>query len=612
MPLHSNMEPVSNRSKECAIETLAASHLLELLVHHSDIQVPSLTALACTAKAYNEAVDQLWPYLMTKYEAECGRGPAAALTPRHTPEEDVEKNLEDGCEVFAERIPGGKGFRLKFEFEEEGSDWTRQEALMPLKTGARKVYLLTAPDLRLLQPFIVPDSMALHWKFKWKSEADEKTQLKARCLDLERKLAHAQMTLAVAQEQVAVSVGSKDEFTKRVAQHIRVPMHGIIQVCSSIIQDHGVLASTCSKVEIVCLTSTQVLSTLNELLQISSTENSRMCTENVAFNPRKLVDAVLKQVDQQVESKNVRVVQLVDGRTPTSLAGDMSRLRQALGIVLEVLLDAARDSEMLEIRVKPLHGDDPLLESMICSSRYISCLYELCLAHPAGEDSIMVRVGRDPDREDPQLIAVAGRLELMGWRLMRSVDSRAFQIIVHVKRALEGSGASQRYSLSRDVLLKERKLTILLMEENPIFRSTICQQLGQEGHTVDVVRNESEVCKLAEDGTIHLNRVRLRADRHYQRGQGPPRLHKATRRLMRCNKMPVVLMVGHGFEDWEVRYKEAGIDTYLLKPCTSEVLKSRIGDAISAATALVDIEELSEQSLSNESVLSQSELPLKQ
>jgi CheY-like chemotaxis protein len=453
--------------------------------------------------------------------------------------------------------------------------------------------------------------MALKWRFRWNSEDEEIAILKKRCADLERRFANAQISLAVAQEQIESSLQAKDDFTKRVAQHIRAPLHGIIQVCTSIIQDHGVLASTCAKVEIVRLTSSQALSTLNELLQISSTENSRMCMENIAFNPRKLVDAVLKLVNVQVESKHIQIVQLVDGRTPASLAGDMSRLRQALVVVLETLVDAARDSELLEVRVKPLHGDDPLLESMICSSRYVSCLYELCLSPPAGTDHVMVRVGRDPDKEDPQLVAIAGRLELMGWRLLHSLDNRAFQIIVHVKRSLEGSGASRRYSVSRDALLKEQKLTMLLMEENSIFQSTFCEQLGKEGHIVDVVRDDVEVCRLVDDGALHSTYGCVLLDTSVGGRSLLDRIRKHED-LTKCQRMPVVLLVAHGLDDWEARYKEAGIDTYLLKPCTREVLRSRIGDAISASTALVDVEEGSELSLSHESNWSQSELPLKQ
>lgn len=366
------------------------------------------------------------------------------------------------------------------------------------------------------------------------------------------------------------------------------------------------LASTCSKVEIVRLTSSQALSTLNELLQISSTENSRMCMENVAFNPRKLLDAVVKQISPQLESKNVKVVQVVDGRTPTSLAGDVSRLRQALVVVLETLVHNARRSELLEIRVKPLHGDNPLLESLICSSRYISCLYELSLAATRGADHVMVRVGRDPAKEDPQLIAVADRLDLMGWRMMHALDNRAFQVIVHVKRSLEGSGASQRYSASRDVLFDEPKLTILLMEDNPVFQSTICQQLGQEGHTVDIVRSHVDVHKLAEAGRLHSTYSCVLIDTSTA-GKALLDAVRERERLAFCSRLPVVLLVGHGFEDWEERYTEAGIDSYVLKPCTQEVLRTRIGDAISAATALVNISKPSEQSLSNESVQSQSE-----
>lgn len=77
--------------------------------------------------------------------------------------------------------------------------------------------------------------MALHKLIRWKSGEHEIALLKGRCSDLEGKLANAHVSLAVAQEQVESYTRAKDEFTKRVAQQIRLPLHGIIQVCQSII-----------------------------------------------------------------------------------------------------------------------------------------------------------------------------------------------------------------------------------------------------------------------------------------------------------------------------------------------------------------------------------------
>lgn len=159
----------SKKSRECAIAAVAAPDLLELLLHHSDIGVPSLTALACTSKDFCRAVDQVWPSLMTEYDQKCREGPGETRTPKEIPNVYVEKGIlmKDACKIFAERIPGGEGFALDCEDEA----WSRQDALMPAKT-VRKTYLLPRLDLIMLQPFIIsgeekpPGRRLKHYKYE--------------------------------------------------------------------------------------------------------------------------------------------------------------------------------------------------------------------------------------------------------------------------------------------------------------------------------------------------------------------------------------------------------------------------------------------------------------
>lgn len=141
---------------------VAPDVLLELLVGHSDIGVPSLTALACTESGFCAAVERLWPSLMAKHAGECEKRPASRLPAKPIPSEAVESyHLDDACEVRTVGLE--RGFKLAFGFQGYPG-LTRQQALMPTRT-ARRTYHLPTTELRLLQSYKTI-SGALFYKFE--------------------------------------------------------------------------------------------------------------------------------------------------------------------------------------------------------------------------------------------------------------------------------------------------------------------------------------------------------------------------------------------------------------------------------------------------------------
>jgi DNA-binding NarL/FixJ family response regulator len=66
---------------------------------------------------------------------------------------------------------------------------------------------------------------------------------------------------------------------------------------------------------------------------------------------------------------------------------------------------------------------------------------------------------------------------------------------------------------------------------------------------------------------------------------------RAAERRTGIQRLPVLVSVAYGTDDWERRYLDAGINGHFLKPCSKDVILGRIGDTISAVNALVSIHE---------------------
>jgi hypothetical protein len=148
------MEKTKHASGKSAIEAVSPTVLLELLLDHSDIQVPAVTALACTSTGFSKALDEMWPSMMTNYAKKCQMRPTVR-PPTHTiPAEHLKRvypPLNQICIVRASHRLGG-GYDLSFAFQEDVSQWTRQDALMT-RHIARYMFFLTTADLERLDVF---------------------------------------------------------------------------------------------------------------------------------------------------------------------------------------------------------------------------------------------------------------------------------------------------------------------------------------------------------------------------------------------------------------------------------------------------------------------------
>lgn len=130
------------------IESVNADTLLALLHEHSDIDPASFAALSCTSKTYSEAVERLWPHLMTRYSNKCDIGSMTIEPPARFNERDFDEDeLEWCCEYTCPPAPSGKRY-VRFDFSEM-DNWSRSNALMSVHV-ARQSYFLTTKDFAII------------------------------------------------------------------------------------------------------------------------------------------------------------------------------------------------------------------------------------------------------------------------------------------------------------------------------------------------------------------------------------------------------------------------------------------------------------------------------
>lgn len=438
----------------------------------------------------------------------------------------------------------------------------------------------------------------------WLGTSDETSETKTckNCEDLEKRLSNARVALVLADSYSERLTRAREDFVQKLGNQIRVPLHSVVGICGAIGQEIALTHDARAQIGIINETCSQILSTINELLQVTTGESGRMCMENVSFDPRRMMDQVFKLLTKKLIEKRVGRCVDVNKNVPRTLAGDVSRLRQCLFAIQDTLLEESRPGDVLEINMRVLDSDDRLIAFMPRSKRFIPCLYELKLRR-APEREIINMQQVDIEKEmEPQIVLSAELAQGLSGRLLRTQSYTAFHMVVHFRYPIGGSTPSIRYSTSRDPVDAETKFTILLYEENPVFLNSVCKNLAAKGHVVDIVRDAEEVISLVTAGTVHGTYDCVLVDTS-EGGLHFIESLRAVEDRTGIGRMTILLSITYGLEGWERRYVDAGVDGHFLKPCSEQVIISRIKDAISAVNSLVSGEESSvSQTSSNNSV----------
>lgn len=439
----------------------------------------------------------------------------------------------------------------------------------------------------------------------YSDKAPEVPQKCKQCEQYEIKLDNARVALVLADSYGEKLTRAREVFVHKLADQIRVPLHSVVGICGNIAKQDALTHDAVSQIGIINQTCSQILSTINELLQVATVESGRMCMENVTFDPKKLMELVVKLLAKKVFEKQVEPCIDLHKNVMKTMAGDVSRLRQCLFAIVDTLLEESNPGDVLEMHMRVLDPDDALIATMPRSKRYIPCLFLIKLRRASqGEIENMQQVDTETET-DPQIVLSAELAQGLSGRLLHTRSYTAFQMVVHFRNPIGGTNPSSsvQYSTSRDPVVKGRKFTILLYEENPVFLRSVCKSLASKGHVVDIVRDAEEVIPLADAGSVHRTYDCVLVDT----SDGGSKLIQTLRDIEErtgIGHMTILLSITYGLEGWERRYMDAGVDGHFLKPCSDEVIISRIIDAISAVNSLVPIDEgsVSQNSSTNSSV----------
>ncbi len=143
-------------------------------------------------------------------------------------------------------------------------------------------------------------------------------------------------------------INAKAEFLAKISHEIRTPMNGVLGMTELLL---GTPLSVKQRdyVQTIHSAGNELLTLINEILDISKLESGQIELDDVQFDLNALIEDCLNIFRAKAEQQSVELISFIQPQVPRVISGDPTRLRQALLSLLENALRKTSEGEVLVV-----------------------------------------------------------------------------------------------------------------------------------------------------------------------------------------------------------------------------------------------------------------------
>jgi PAS domain S-box-containing protein len=365
---------------------------------------------------------------------------------------------------------------------------------------------------------------------------------------------------AKARDLALEAAREKANFLANMSHEIRTPLNGIIGV-SEILAETNLSIGQKDYLETLKTSAHLLFDIVNDILDFSRIEAGKLELEEVDFDLREVVAKTIKLFVPQAFKRRNKLEFEIEETVETHLCGDAGRLRQVLQNLISNAIKFTEDGQVL---------------------LKISAEQDNVLRFEVSDTGIGIELDKQSKIFEPFAQADASTTRQFGGTGLGLAISKQIVEMMGGEIGVEseiGKGSrfwfTARFSGQQAILedcnkeiedyrIDKNNIKILVVEDNPINQEVALGRLQQFGITADVVENVEAVKEKKYD--LILMDCRM------------PKMDgfEATRKIRRLDgeakNIKIIAMTASVKADERQRCFEAGMNDYLAKPMTVEVL----------------------------------------
>ena len=172
-----------------------------------------------------------------------------------------------------------------------------------------------------LLALIITIIAGLWWSLRRKNAKDIK--------NINEKLTLKNYQLKIAAEKAQNASKVKSQFVSTISHELRTPLYGVIGI-TDILYENNKSETDKTNLDALKFSANYLLSLINDILQISKIEESKIKLDHATFNIRQLIDAIKNALKFIADKNNNKIHVKIDAKIPYLMSGDETRLSQIL------------------------------------------------------------------------------------------------------------------------------------------------------------------------------------------------------------------------------------------------------------------------------------------
>ncbi len=381
-----------------------------------------------------------------------------------------------------------------------------------------------------------------------------------------------QHLLRSALQQAKVASVARETFLSNMSHDIRTPLNAIIGY-AEIIKKHLTDSDKVENyVEKIADSGQQLLSIVNESLEITRMESGEVSLTSETFSMEDLLDEVKRTLKNQIKAKGTNLVIDKSGLGTANVVSDFMRIKEVLCQLLDNAIkytDVGGNVKLTvkenDIYLKGYRQYQFIIEDDGCgiSEQFMNKIFEPFTRENNTTKSGVLGPGLGLSLVKNIVEMLDGDVEVKS----RQGEGSCFTVTVLLRLQEEQSADEQiPKAQGKEQMPPSDNICILLAEDNEINREIVEELLGDSGYTVESAENGSIVLeKLKSYPAGYFSMILMDIQMPVMDG------YETTRQIRNLEnkelaQIPIVALSANAFAEDFQRSREAGMNAHVAKP----------------------------------------------